>query len=328
MSCNCGEEAATLAAETQNQTDLRRARQRARRVTRELEDEITEFIENNEAGLSDLASDEAKRRQINRRVTLLSNDKFREDLLSWLDERRKATMGRSARAAMSRMQTELGVDAEDLRGVARFSNEDRATAEALRNIDVGLIKEVAEETGDRLTEQIARGFANGETTKQIGRRVDAVLVDAGIEDRPKLGVKGQTIRSKGEMIAHDSIQDAYETTARERYLRNGFKFARYDAILDKKTSAICRRLNGEIIDLREQGHLRPPLHPWCRSDLIPVRKPETAAVNEANVADEHLEKAMQTKSYRPDVLDANEVFSPSEIAAMSPTEFLEKARSL
>jgi NAD+--asparagine ADP-ribosyltransferase len=130
------------------------------------------------------------------------------------------------------------------------------------------------------------------------------------------------------MIAHDSIQDAYETAARERYLRNGFRHARFDAILDNKTSAICRRMNGEIVDISRQGHLSPPLHPWCRSDLIPVQDPDTAVVNETNIADEHLETAMRTKSYRPDVLNAEEVFSPSQIMAMSPTEFLEKARGV
>lgn len=319
---------ATLDAATQNKTDQRRARQKARRVVRELDDDITTFIEEERIGLSGIASDETKANQVNRRITLLSNKKFQDDLLSWLNERRKTTMGRAIRAAMSRMQTELGEDLEDLRGAARFSNEDRATAEALRKLDAGLLSQTANEVGDKVTSQLVRGMKAGETTQEIGRRIDALLVDADLEDRPKLGVKGQTIRSKGEMIAHDSVQDAYETAARERYLRNGFRYARFDAILDNKTSKVCRRMNGEIVDISSQGHLSPPLHPWCRSDLIPVRKPDTTPVNETNVADEHLDKVMRTKSYRPDVLNAEDVFSPSEITAMSPNEFLERARSL
>jgi len=319
-------ETATLRAETQNRTDQRRARQRARRVVRELDDELTAFIE--EANLRGIDTSVSKQRQINQKITLLTNNKLNDDLLTWLEDRRKQSMGRAARAAMDMMQSELG-ESDELRGARRFSNEDARTAQVLQKIDAGLIEELSNETGDRITDQLVRGFQQNETIEELGKRVDAVLVDGDFEElsRAKLGVKGQTIRSKGEMIAHDSIQDAYETAARERYLRNGFRHVRFDNPMDNKTSPICERLHGEILDITEQGHLVPPLHPWCRSDIIPVRDPDTSPVSDGNIADEHLETAMATKSFRPDVTDVRREFSPSRLEAMTPSQLLKASRA-
>jgi SPP1 gp7 family putative phage head morphogenesis protein len=43
------------------------------------------------------------------------------------------------------------------------------------------------------------------------------------------------------------------------------------ATLDKKTSAICRDMDGEIIRMTDYktGVTAPPFHPWCRSTTVP-----------------------------------------------------------
>jgi SPP1 gp7 family putative phage head morphogenesis protein len=50
------------------------------------------------------------------------------------------------------------------------------------------------------------------------------------------------------------------------------KAVRFTAVLDKRTSAICRSRNGTVIPLNSSMLMSytPPLHPRCRSYLVPV----------------------------------------------------------
>lgn len=52
----------------------------------------------------------------------------------------------------------------------------------------------------------------------------------------------------------------------------GMEKYRFDAVLDKKTSSICRDLDGEIFPLKDAktGKNYPPMHPWCRSLAVAV----------------------------------------------------------
>lgn len=280
---------------TNTATDVRRSRARMRRVVRDIDSELKAFIA--KRNLSNMVGSDAGEKALNRKVTLLSQRRFREDFLSWAEDRRRTAMGRGARAALDNAQSVLGE--EQVTGTPTFSGGDRGLERKLKRVDSGLLKDLGDETGDRVTEQLRRGVAKGETVENLGKRVDAVLVDGDMADRPKLGVKGQTIKSKGELIAHDSIQDAYEQAARKRYMENGFRFARFTATLDNLTSDVCRRMNGEVIDLANQPHLVPGIHPWCRSDIRPLPDMEADPVDEAGLPDKVTKSAMATKAYRP-----------------------------
>ncbi|MFK4171037.1 minor capsid protein [Paenibacillus lautus] len=56
------------------------------------------------------------------------------------------------------------------------------------------------------------------------------------------------------------------------YKQQGVKAYKFVATLDKRTSAQCRRMDGEVIPLSEAkpGVNYPPLHAYCRSTTIPV----------------------------------------------------------
>lgn len=56
------------------------------------------------------------------------------------------------------------------------------------------------------------------------------------------------------------------------YKENGIKEYEFMAFLDKKTSPQCRELDGKIISINEYkaGLNFPPLHPHCRSCIVPV----------------------------------------------------------
>ena len=127
-------------------------------------------------------------------------------------------------------------------------------------------------------------------------------------------MSGQTAQSKAQLIAHDSVQDAYNTAARKRYLRNGFRFGIYDATIDTKTTEICRRMDEHIIDMVETPWFIPPLHPYCRSGIRPVLDVgDRTVLSQDDIADGFLQTIFQTKSYRPAVVGEAE-FQPTPLS--------------
>lgn len=303
---------------TRTTTDLRRARERARAAIREITDDVEDYLQ--ERDVARRLEDPSQRQRVNDQLTQLVQDQLFQGLLNWLSERRKIVMGRAARAAFDRMQqalTAAGV-ARELLGSDTLSREDRQINRMLNDIDAGLLENVADDAGDRITRQIRLGFRNREDMREIGRRVDMVLVDGDDPDRQKKGVQGQTIMSKGEMIAHDSVQDAYTHSARRRYLKNGFRYATYDAVIDFKTSQVCRRMNEVVIDMVDSPHLIPPLHPWCRSDIRPtLNRDERQVITDDDIADDFLQTIYQTKSYRPPE-PSDTYFRPTQLTNLGP----------
>ena len=58
----------------------------------------------------------------------------------------------------------------------------------------------------------------------------------------------------------------------ENYKDNGIKEYEFMAFLDSKTSKVCRKLDGKkfSIEQHQAGVNLPPLHPNCRSCIVPV----------------------------------------------------------
>lgn len=338
LDCRCGrltaddERITRDDAATSNVTDLRRARQRARATMRNVLDAVLSWL-GQETGASFLSSPTDARRA-NQALTAIASQRLREDLATWLDERHRITMGRAVRAAHDQMAGALprGMDPDDLTGRRDFGPMEREAARQVAQVDAGLLYDtelaeelgltepLAEELGDDLTRTLRQGVRRDEPV-QTGRddqtsltdRVRGVLTDAGADVREGTNVSGQTKRSKAELIAHDSVQDAYNQAARGRYLRNGFRFAVFDATLDTKTTDLCRRMDETVIDLRDDPFLVPPLHPYCRSGIRPTLDADGSdRVGRDDIADDFLSTIAQTKSYRPPV-DAAGTFEPTAI---------------
>jgi SPP1 gp7 family putative phage head morphogenesis protein len=297
-------------------------------VVRELQSVIEDFLagEGIEIMQQPTASSRSKARRLNEQLTRLASRELRVKLVGWLEERHKTTLARAARASFNRVQQTLPgqFDESDLIGSPNFDHADRALNRELRNIDAALLYEnsdsLAEEIGDRATRQIQIGFSQNEPVSSVrddqtdlATRVEQVLLDGDAETRDEHGITGQTARSKAELISHDSVQDAYVTATHRRYLNNGFRYGTYDAVIDRKTSIVCRRLDEVTVDLVEQPWLLPPNHPWCRSDIRPLLElPEGAEpITEDDIGDVHLKRIWGTNGFRPTVIDAEQEFNPT-----------------
>jgi len=311
-----------------NGTDLRRARQRSRQVVRDLQSVIEDFLQGEGIQIlqRNTASPRSKARRINEQITRLAARELRVKLVNWLEERHKTTMARAARASFSRVQRTLPgqFDESDLIGSPNLDHADRALNAELRNIDAALLYEnddsLAREIGDQATRQIQIGFgknepvvSNRDDQMDLATRVEQVLLDGDADTRRENGITGQTAQSRAELISHDSVQDAYVTATHRRYLNNGFRYATYDAVIDRKTSTVCRRLDEVTVDMVEQPWLLPPNHPWCRSDIRPLLQlPDgDEPITEEEIGEDHLNRIWGTNGFRPKVLDADQEFNPT-----------------
>ena len=295
---------------TSNVTDLRRARQRARATVREILSAVETWMAAN--GVKSMVQTDAGARRANRAVTEIASETLRTMLVAWLEERHRITMGRAARSAFDKMSSTGEVDRDELTGDAEFSRMDRESLRQIRQIDAGLLYDtelaeqlglnepLAEELGDDVTRQLRLGVDQDESVQDLADRVRYVITDGDAPERQEKGVTGQTKRSKAELIAHDSVQDAYNQAARGRYLRNGFRYGVFDATTDFKTTDLCMRMNEHVIDLRDEPFLVPPLHPYCRSGIRPILDVgDRTVLSRDDIADGYLQTIMQTKSYRP-----------------------------
>lgn len=71
------------------------------------------------------------------------------------------------------------------------------------------------------------------------------------------------------IFAGDSVNSLYNETTIKTSRKFGSQGFRFVAVIDSRTSHICRTLNGKIIRIFNVGYYTPPLHPHCRSHLEP-----------------------------------------------------------
>lgn len=65
-----------------------------------------------------------------------------------------------------------------------------------------------------------------------------------------------------------------------------FEYVRFVSVLDGRTSKICAAVDGSIWKLNDPAKRVPPLHPNCRSILVPVSKDGRLIGNRSFVMDE------------------------------------------
>lgn len=106
---------------------------------------------------------------------------------------------------------------------------------------------------------IQAGFYQGRTTPQIIREIKGTA-GAGFRD-------GQLARGKKDitMLTRTSVQHAAAEARNETWKQNSDIVKGYEivATLDRRTTTLCRSLDGEIFPI--DGGPLPPFHPGCRT---------------------------------------------------------------
>ena len=138
-----------------------------------------------------------------------------------------------------------------------------------------------------LKEELAKGLIRGDSLQEISKR---------LSDKMDLAYSNSM-----RMVRTESCWIMNEAT-KQNYLDNDIKYYEFSAFLDKKTSKICKELDGKVIKVEEAivGKNMPPLHPNCRSCMIPIvediKKPIKEVkenIEEINILDELTSKGVK-----------------------------------
>lgn len=105
----------------------------------------------------------------------------------------------------------------------------------------------------RLSQAFIRGDSVERTSKVLAERMEVSFSNAA-----------RIVRTESSFIVHQATWDSYKASGVvEKY--------EYLATLDDRTSEICRSMDGKVFKLSEKevGVNYPPLHPNCRSTVVP-----------------------------------------------------------
>ncbi|MDN4085958.1 minor capsid protein [Paenibacillus polymyxa] len=103
---------------------------------------------------------------------------------------------------------------------------------------------------------LTQGMIRGDTPDKM---INALSDRMGVSR----SAAARIIQTESAYFAGQSRMDAYKELGVEQY--------KFTATLDKRTSSICRHMDGEVFELSEAevGVTYPPLHAYCRSTTIP-----------------------------------------------------------
>jgi SPP1 gp7 family putative phage head morphogenesis protein len=125
---------------------------------------------------------------------------------------------------------------------------------------------VASGLANRIAQRIVDGLRTGETMQQLMDAVEEILGDATGYRLERI-VRTETTRYYNYALVWETA--AYPEVA-------GY---RYSVVEDDRTSSICKPLAGKIVRRAELRYI-PPLHPNCRTVLVPLLAEEIPADNQ------------------------------------------------
>lgn len=111
----------------------------------------------------------------------------------------------------------------------------------------------------KVKQTIRLGVLNGLSTSKI---VGALYAEPG---NPFIGAKRNAEVMVRTASAHVTSQASLTT-----FERVGFGSYQLSAVLDSRTTPVCRALDGKVYRVSDKGRKVPPFHPGCRTVMIAV----------------------------------------------------------
>ncbi|USA54608.1 minor capsid protein [Acinetobacter sp. C32I] len=129
-----------------------------------------------------------------------------------------------------------------------------------------LLSKIAESARQKVEYAIREGLSSGKTNQEIIQRIRGTKrqnYEDGILNTSKSDID-RTVRTLRSHVANQAYQDSFNQL--------GFEYVKLVATLDGRTSKLCAYLDGTVWAINDPAKRVPPLHPNCRSILVPVDK--------------------------------------------------------
>lgn len=167
-----------------------------------------------------------------------------------------------------------------------------------------LLTKLAESARQKVEYAIRDGISSGKTNQQIVQRISGTKrlnYEDGILTSSKSDID-RTVRTVRSHVANQAYLSSFNQI--------GFKYVKLVATLDGRTSKLCASLDGTVWKIDDPVKRVPPLHPHCRSILVPVEKDGLLVGERPFVMDERKVKDIpkEERSQLIGQLDANTSF--------------------
>ncbi|BCZ09728.1 minor capsid protein [Acinetobacter pittii] len=167
-----------------------------------------------------------------------------------------------------------------------------------------LLTKLAENARQKVEYAIRDGINSGKTNQQIVQRIGGTK-RLNYEDAILTSTKSdieRTVRTLRSHVANQTYLDSFKQL--------GFEYVKLVATLDGRTSKLCASLDGTVWKIDDPAKRVPPLHPNCRSILVPVEKDGKLIGERPFVMDERRVKDIpkDERSQLIGQLDANTTF--------------------
>jgi len=129
-----------------------------------------------------------------------------------------------------------------------------------------LLSRIAESARQKVEYAIRDGISTGKTNQEIIQRIRGTKrlnFEDGLLNTTKSDID-RTVRTLRSHVANQAYLDSYN--------KIGFKYVRFVSVLDGRTSKLCASLDGTVWEINDPAKRVPPLHPNCRSILVPVEE--------------------------------------------------------
>ncbi len=167
-----------------------------------------------------------------------------------------------------------------------------------------LLSKIAETARQKVEYAIRDGINSGKTNQEIVQRIRGTKrlnYEDGLLSSSKTDIE-RTVRTVRSHVANQTYLDTFKQL--------GFEYVRFISVLDGRTSKLCAHLDGTVWRIDDPAKRVPPLHPNCRSELVPVKKDGQLIGERPFVMDERRVKDIpkEERSQLIGQLDANTTF--------------------
>lgn len=167
-----------------------------------------------------------------------------------------------------------------------------------------LLSKIAESTRQKVEYAIRDGISSGKTNQEIVQRIRGTKrlnYEDGLLTSSKTDID-RTVRTVRSHVANQAYLDTFN--------KIGFEYVRFVSVLDGRTTKLCASLDGSVWEVNDPAKRVPPLHPNCRSILVPVEKDGQLVGERPFVMDERSVKDIpkDERSQLIGQLDANTTF--------------------
>lgn len=167
-----------------------------------------------------------------------------------------------------------------------------------------LLSKIAESARQKVEYAIRDGISSGKTNQEIVQRIRGTKrlnYEDGLLTSSKADID-RTVRTVRSHVANQAYLDTFN--------KIGFEYVRFVSVLDGRTTKLCASLDGSVWEVNDPAKRVPPLHPNCRSILVPVEKDGQLVGERPFVMDERRVKDIpkDERSQLIGQLDANTSF--------------------